>query len=62
MTWNIKALVVQNKHCLHLPDLDVLLYMDGELAKYRINDVQCKMDHVDLCSRMVQNIKEIASD
>lgn len=61
MTWNIKALVVQNKHSLHLTDLDLLLSMDGELPKYCLNDVQWKMDHVNLCSRDAQNIKEIAS-
>ncbi len=37
-------------------------YVCSHKYQYRLNDVQCKMDYVDLCSRMVQNIKEIASD
>lgn len=51
--WNIKASVVQNKYVLHVTDLDVLLSIDGELPKFCIIDEQCKMDHVDLSSRMV---------
>lgn len=53
MIWNIKASVVQNKYVLHVTDLDVLLSIDGELPKFCIIDEQCKMDHVDLSSRMV---------